>query len=80
MTGVVAVCFQPVRERIQRFVNRLMYGDRDDPYEAIARLGRTLATSLQLETVLPTIVETIGQTLALPYVGLASPMTAHGEP
>ena len=71
VTGVVAVCFQPVRERIQRFVNRLMYGDRDDPYAAIARLGRTLATSLQLETVLPTIVETIGQTLALPYVGLA---------
>jgi signal transduction histidine kinase len=71
VTGVVAVCFQPARERVQRLVNRLMYGDRDDPYTAIARLGRTLATSLQLDTVLPTIVETIGQTLALQYVGLA---------
>ena len=71
VTGVVAVCFQPVRERVQRFVNRLMYGERDDPYAAIARLGRTLASSLQLDTVLPTIVETIGQTLALQYVGLA---------
>ena len=71
VTGVVAVCFQPVRERVQRSVNRLMYGERDDPYTAIARLGRTLAASLQLETVLPTVVETIGQTLALPYVGLA---------
>ena len=71
VTGVVAVCFQPLRERVQRFVNRLMYGERDDPYTAIATLGRTLAASLQLDTVLPTIVETIGQTLALPYVGLA---------
>ena len=71
VTGVVAVCFQPMRERVQRFVNRLMYGERDDPYAAIARLGRTLASSLQLDTVLPTIVETIGQTLALQYVGLA---------
>ena len=71
VTGVVAVCFQPVRERVQRFVNRLMYGERDDPYTAIATLGRTLAASLQLDTVLPTIVETIGQTLALQYVGLA---------
>ena len=48
-----------------------MYGERDDPYTAIATLGRTLAASLQLDTVLPTIVETIGQTLALQYVGLA---------
>jgi signal transduction histidine kinase len=71
VTGVVAVCFQPVRERVQRFVNRLMYGERDDPYTAIATLGRTLAASLQLDTVLPTIVETVGQTLALPYVALA---------
>ncbi len=80
VTGVVAVCFQPLRERVQRFVNRLMYGERDDPYTAIARLGRTLASSLQLDTVLPTIVETIGQTLALQYVGLALAAKAlHGK-
>ena len=71
VTGIVAVCFQPLRERVQRFVNRLMYGERDDPYTAIARLGRTLASSLQLDTVLSNIVETIGQTLALQYVGIA---------
>jgi signal transduction histidine kinase len=71
VTGVVAVCFQPLRERVQRFVNRLMYGERDDPYTAIAGLGRTLASSLQPDAVLPTVVETIGQTLALQYVGLA---------
>jgi signal transduction histidine kinase len=71
VTGVVAVCFQPARESVQRFVNRLMYGDRDDPYAAIAGLGRTLASSLQRDAVFPTVVETIGQTLALQYVGLA---------
>ena len=47
-----------------------MYGERDDPYTAIAGLGRTLASSLQLDAVLPNVVETIGQTLALQYVGL----------
>ncbi|HEU5430177.1 MAG TPA: hypothetical protein VFU81_00860, partial [Thermomicrobiales bacterium] len=31
-TGVVAVAFQPLRERLQRGVNRILYGDRDDPY------------------------------------------------
>jgi signal transduction histidine kinase len=51
-------------------VNRLMYGERDDPYLAIAGLGRTLASSLQVDAVLPTAVETIGRTLALQYVAL----------
>jgi signal transduction histidine kinase len=60
-----------LRARVQRFVNRLMYGERDDPYSAIAGLGRTLAASLQPDTVLPTIVETLGRTLALQYVGVA---------
>jgi signal transduction histidine kinase len=71
VTGVVAFCFQPLRARVQRFVNRLMYGERDDPYTAIAGLGRTLASSLQPDAVLPTVVKTLGETLALQYVGVA---------
>ena len=70
VTGIVAVCFQPLRERVQRFVNRRMYGERDDPYSALAGLGRKLASSVQREVILPTVVDTIGQTLALRYVGL----------
>ncbi len=70
VTAVVAVSFQPVRERVQRSVNRMMYGERDDPYTAIARLGRSLASSLQPDTALFTVVETIGQTLAVDYVGV----------
>ncbi len=70
VTGVVAVCFQPLRERVQRFVNELMYGERDDPYAALARLGRRLETSLGADAVLPTAVETIGQTLRLKYVAV----------
>lgn len=71
VTGIVAVCFQPVRGRVQGFVNRFMYGERDDPYSAIAKLGRTLSSSIPLDGVLTNIVETLGQTLALGYVGLA---------
>ncbi|HEY0736002.1 MAG TPA: hypothetical protein VGD69_13900, partial [Herpetosiphonaceae bacterium] len=37
-TGTVAVLFQPLREQLQRVVNRLMYGERDDPYAVISRL------------------------------------------
>jgi len=48
LTGVVAVAFQPVRERVQRFVNERMYGERDDPYAVISRLGRRLADAVRL--------------------------------
>jgi hypothetical protein len=37
-TAVVAVAFQPVRERVQRLANRLVYGRRATPYEALAQL------------------------------------------
>ena len=37
--GVVAVLFQPLREWLQRGVNRLLYGQRDDPYAVLSRLG-----------------------------------------
>ena len=69
-TGLVAVLFQPLRTRLQRLVNRLMYGDRDDPYRVISRLGSRLEATLAPEAVLPTIVETVAQALKLPYVAI----------
>jgi signal transduction histidine kinase len=84
VTGVVAVCFQPLRERVQLFVNQLMYGERDDPYAALARFGRRLETSLGADSVLPTVVETIGQTLKLRYVAVtlasSDEVAAYGRP
>ena len=66
-TGLVAVLFQPLRSRLQRSVNRLMYGERDDPYAVISRLGKRLEAALDPEAVLPTVVETIAQALKLPH-------------
>jgi len=70
-TGLIAVLFQPLRLRLQRRVNRLMYGERDDPYAVLARLGNHLEATLVPEKVLPTIVETVAQALKLPYVAIA---------
>jgi signal transduction histidine kinase len=69
-TGFVAVVFQPLRGRLQRGVNRLMYGERDDPYAVVSRLGKRLETTLAPDTVLPTVVETIAQALKLPYAAI----------
>lgn len=68
--SLVALLFQPLRERLQRSVNRLMYGERDSPYEVIARLGHRLEATLAPEAVLPTIVESAAQALKLPHASL----------
>lgn len=69
-TGVVAVLVHPLRERLQRGVNHLLYGQRDEPYAVLARLGQRLRATLAPEAVLPTIVETIAQALKLPYAAV----------
>jgi signal transduction histidine kinase len=70
-TGLIAVIFQPLRERLQRAVNRLTFGDRDEPFEALERLGRRLEGIFSPEMVYPTIVETVAHSLKLPYVAIA---------
>lgn len=69
-TGLVAVLFQPLRERLQRSVNRLMYGERDEPYGVLSRLGRRLEGTLAPEAVLPAIVEDVARALRLGHVAI----------
>ena len=85
--GLVAVLFQPLRERLQRSVNHLLYGQRDEPYAVLSRLGQRLETTLAPEALLPVIAETIAQALKLQYVAIALDQngtrtiaTAYGHP
>ena len=52
-TAVVAVGFQPVRERVQRVANRLVYGRRATPYEVLSQFSERVAESYASEDVLP---------------------------
>ena len=69
-TGLVAILFQPMRDRLQRGVNRLLYGQRDEPFAVLAQLGQRLEQTMTPEAVYPTIVETVAHALRLPYVAL----------
>jgi len=69
-TGFVAVLFQPLREWLQRKINKLIYGERDDPIEALSRLGKQMELALPSDQVLPVLVKTIAQSMKLPYVGI----------
>jgi len=48
-TAIVAVAFQPVRERVQRLANRLVYGKRATPYEALAAFSDQLGAAVANE-------------------------------
>lgn len=68
--GLIAVLFAPLRDRLQRVVNRLMYGERDEPYTVVSRLGQRLEATLAPNAVLPTVVQTVKDALKLPYVAI----------
>jgi signal transduction histidine kinase len=69
-TGLVALLVQPVRTRLQRGVNRLMYGERDDPVALLSHLGQRLEATMTTDAVIPTIVETVAEALRLPYAAI----------
>jgi len=70
VTGLVIFIAQPIRDGLQRAVNRLMYGDRDDPYQSIVRLGHRIDSSIAPTDVMPTVVETVATSLHVPYVAV----------
>ena len=66
-TGIVAILFQPLREKVQMAVQRLFYGERTDSYRVLTELGRRLEATLSPDEVLPTIVEMTREALKLAY-------------
>ena len=69
-TAVAAATLFPLRDRVQRRVDRLFYGDRGVPYDALARLGRRVEESAGTESALSSWVKTIADSLRLPYAAL----------
>ena len=68
--AAAALALAPLRNAAQRVVNRLMYGERDDPAGVLARLGTRMQAVILPDEVLPAVVETVAQSLRLPYVAI----------
>ena len=69
-TGAAATLFQPLRERLQRAVNRLLYGQRDEPYAVLSDIGRRMETNVDPTLMLQVVVETVAAALKLPYAAI----------
>jgi signal transduction histidine kinase len=72
-TAIAAIAFEPVRERMQRFANRLVYGDRATPYEVMADFTDRLTRVISVEDVLPRLAEATARGLG----AAASRVTAY---
>jgi two-component system, NarL family, sensor kinase len=72
-TAVIAVGFAPARDRLQRWVDRRLYGDRHDPVRAMARLGERLRdapSGVPGGDVLAGVLQGVCETLRLPLASL----------
>jgi signal transduction histidine kinase len=82
-TALVAVVFAPARNRLQRGVDRLLYGERKNPYRVMTQLGRRLASDGDSGE-LAVVVETVVQALKLPYAAIfdasGRPVASTGTP
>ncbi|RIV41180.1 sensor histidine kinase [Micromonospora radicis] len=70
--AVAALLVAPLRHWLQRRVNLLVYGERDDPYAVLARLGERLEQTPDAAAVLATSTRTVREALQLSYVEIAT--------
>ncbi|MEZ4503456.1 MAG: sensor histidine kinase [Dehalococcoidia bacterium] len=69
VAGVVA--FEPLRRRLQAGTNRLMFGQRDEPYAVLATFGARLGDTLSPALVPDAIASTVTASLRLPWATVA---------
>jgi signal transduction histidine kinase len=60
-TAVAALLFLPMRRRLQRLANRLVYGKRATPYEVLSEFAERMATTYSAEDVLPRLARILGE-------------------
>ena len=74
----IALAFNPVRVRVQRLVDRAVYGARRDPVAAVSAIGQRLAGDDLGE-----VANALRETLRLSYVAIEKPdggIASSGEP
>jgi signal transduction histidine kinase len=73
--GVVAVSFAPLRDLLQRGVDRVLFGHWQQPYEVLARLGQRLEATADVDRLLHEATTELGA-LGLRRVRIEN---AHGQ-
>ena len=59
--AVIAVAFNPVRERARRLADRLVYGTRATPYEVLSEFSEHMAGTYALDDILPRMARVLAE-------------------
>jgi signal transduction histidine kinase len=78
-TAVVAMAFQPLRSRVVRLADRLAYGARAAPYDALSDFSRRVGQSPAPESLLPAVAEAAGRAVSAYEVRVTLDVD-HGTP
>jgi len=70
--GVTALALVPLRDRLQRVINRLVYGASSEPYAVLARLGEQLAAAADVDRLIDAALLELGVGLDLRDVGVTA--------
>ena len=62
VTAVIAILALPLREFLQRAIDKMLFGDRRDPYAVVRAIGRRLE---QAEAALPSVLAELSESLRL---------------
>ncbi len=60
-TGLIALAFEPVKERMDKLANRLVYGRRATPYEVLSELSARMAEVDVPEALLSRLARLLGE-------------------
>ena len=69
---IIAVGIVPMRDRLQRIVDHIVYGERNDPWTALERLSTPLSGPTESD-VLPAIVAAVARAVRSPSAALLAP-------
>ena len=75
VTVVAAVAFQPLRGRLERWADRIVFGARVDRYQLLTAFGSELEQTVELPRLLPRLAETVRRGLDASWVRVALPGT-----
>jgi class 3 adenylate cyclase len=81
-TALIAVAFQPARDRSRRLANRLVYGKRASPYEVLSAFSQAMAgasTDDSLQRMARLVVEATGVVRATVWLRLGEVLQAQAS-
>ena len=78
--ALVAVAFQPLRRHVLQLADRLVYGNRAAPYEALAELSRRLADSPSPDSLPDRVAAAAGRAVGAACVAVSLRGPADGSP